>query len=214
MRMDRLRGTITGLRSDSRFSRVIIVGLIALSMVQAIHQMRKEQAVVLVPPGLTATATITSNHASSEYLDAWALALATLMGNVTPDNVDFIKASIGDLLDPGIYNEVMRDMSRQAEALKLDRVAQSFEPRVVAKESSRRFVTGTVIAKGAGGAEDRKERTFEYDLAIEGYRLRIRNIAAYQGQARTTEVEMQMQRKEEQQAAREEARRRTQEGPR
>lgn len=101
------------------------------------------------------------------------MAVAELMGNITPSNVDFVVERLKPLLDPSIYNDTVRGALEQAQSLKEDRISQSFMPRTVEYEAStNKFslkgihiqrvlpTTSTEMKKRAS----EKEMTFEFVL--------------------------------------------------
>jgi conjugal transfer pilus assembly protein TraE len=118
------------------------------------------------------------------------LFVAELIGNVTPENIDFIKASLAPMLAASIYREVLDEIVRQAEEIKRERVSLSFQPAEVMyeKETDKVFVTGRLKTQGPGSKPVETVRTYELTVDINDYRPLIRHIDAYSGQPRTLEV--------------------------
>jgi conjugal transfer pilus assembly protein TraE len=148
-----------------------------------------DRTVVLIAPDDGRSDSIGQRKASRPYMEAWALYVAQTLGNVTPDTVGFIKERIGPLLCPEIYNEAMVMLSDQVATVARDRVAISFEPRGVLFEeaSGKVFVSGQAIDHAIMGAEKRYDRTFEFNLEINDYRVRVCGLTSYEGQPRTEE---------------------------
>lgn len=168
-------------------------------VVLAIMVFNKDTKVVLQPETLGVEAWITRNDASRSYKEAWGLMLAMLSGNVTPDNVQFIKERYKPLLSPLVYNEVIDTLEVQSQNIKEDRITIRFEPKSVSyeSESDKVFVTGFSFVKGPTGDEDREERTYEYILRIKQFAPRIIHVDTYQDKPRTKQVLEQMEKQDE-----------------
>jgi len=76
-------------------------------IILAIMVFNKDSKTILQPETLGVEAWITRNDASQSYKEAWGLMLAMLSGNVTPENVTFIKDRYKPLLSPRVYNEII-----------------------------------------------------------------------------------------------------------
>ena len=140
------------------------------------------------------------------------MAVAELMGNITPSNVDFVVERLKPLLDPYIYNDTVRGALEQAQSLKEDRISQSFMPRTVEYEASTNkvFVKGNSYTTGASnyvnGDEEkgiRKEMTFEFVIDVNHYLPLFKQISVYSGTARTGKVLKRMEQAQKRQQERE-----------
>ena len=176
-------------QAENRLHRIVLLGLIVTNGLSALAALRTERAVVLVPPSLDKEVEITRNTASSELKESWGLYLAELLGNVTPTNADFIGKAITPLLSAELYRSVMDALSEQVNALKIDRVATSFKPRLVTyeQEAGTVFVTGELTTQGPNAKAETKNRTYEFVIAIHNYRPRLDSIDVYADEPRTLE---------------------------
>lgn len=185
-----------GLQSESKFFKKLTVCLILANIVLVIFLFNKETVVVIEPWTLTQTAQLEKSSSSRNYKEAWGLAVAELLGNLTPSNVEFVIDRVKPLLAPSIYNDVVRNANEQALYLKEDRIAQSFMPRTIEYEASTNkvFVKGNSYTTGASGTigKDEKgvrsEMTFEFVIDIGNYLPVFRSIEVYSGQPHTTKV--------------------------
>ena len=170
-------------------NRMLFGSVAALSLVvlmQTFALLGRDRVVVLVPPELSAATEIARDRAGKDYTKAWGLHVATLIGNVTPGNGDFIKDAIYPLLSPEIHGDVTTTIERQLDQLSRDRVSLRFEPRRILQEDDRVFVFGYGVTSAIGGKnERRKERTYEIELEIERHRPVIRSLRTYEGEPRT-----------------------------
>ncbi|MCB5162643.1 type IV conjugative transfer system protein TraE [Marinomonas algarum] len=180
-----------GTQNENKWSRIFIVGLIAAVVVLSLMLTSKKTIVTIQPFTLKNEAWVTEANASQSYKEAWGFALAQLLGNVTPTNVDFIKERLAGLLSPKIYSDVMSAIDVQAQEIRLDRVTIRFEPRFVEyeKDSEKVFVYGTSFTKGLSkDSEISTDRTYEFDIAVSNYIPVVDFIDTYKGRPRTEKV--------------------------
>lgn len=180
------------LKDQTRFGRValVVVSLIALGELALVAM--RPTVVTVVPWTLTREAQITQASASQSYIEAWGLALAELLGNVTPSSANFVADRLKPLLSPDIYSSVMDAVHAGAQRLTEDRISVRFEPRQVKFERStgKVFVSGFSFTR-AGTSMDtevREQRTFEFILKIDHYAPVVTHINSYVGPARTVDV--------------------------
>lgn len=212
MNFDSFKKSFSELKSETSTYKKLCAGLIAANVVLGVFLFNKQTTVVLQPWTLTTTAQLEKSYASREYKEAWGLALAELLGNITPENVDFVVERLKPLLAPDIYNDTVRNAEEQALMLKEDRVTSSFIPRTVEYEPSSKkvFVKGRKLVQGAAtfsddldGKGEKSEVTYEFEIEISNYMPVIRSIEVYSGQARTGKVLRRMEQQAKRKAARE-----------
>ena len=174
-------------QKENQFHRTLLVGLVTTNILSAIAVLGTDKTLILVPPSLQKEAELARSEASGSLKESWGLYLAELMGNVTPANAEFIAATIGPLLAPGIYRSVTEALSEQIHALKVDRIAVSFRPRQVfyEKETDRVFVTGDHISQGPNSHPDIRSRTYEFRILFRDYRPLLDSIDVYADDPRT-----------------------------
>ena len=198
--------TWEGTQAENRWGRLIQGGLLVVVLVLGLLLYTKETIVTVQPFTLTEEATILKDDASRSYKEAWGWALALMLGNVSPANVDFIKDRISPILSPSIYFDVMDALGVQARQVREDRVTMRFEPRFVEYEPStdKVFVYGYSFVRGSNSEEQRVDRTYEYSIQIANYAPLLDGMTTYTGMPRTEEVKLRMERNEELRSGREE----------
>ena len=200
--------TWTWLQTENRWSRIIIAGIVACNMLLAYKVLVKETVVTIHPFTLTEEAWVGQKSASRSYIEAWGFAYALMLGNVTPATAEFIAERIKPFLAPRIYQEVLDLLHVQAQQIKDDRISIRFEPRTVEYEFGRNktFIYGYSYIKGATGQEQRTERTYEFELSINRYAPMIHYLETYSGRPRTKSFNERLDRREEQEKAKEQKR--------
>jgi conjugal transfer pilus assembly protein TraE len=149
-----------------------------------------DRTIVMMAPDGGRHDSVNRDAASRGYVEAWAFYLAQMLGNVTPENVGFIKARISPLLCPDIYGDAMAMLSNQVVTITRDRVALSFEPHGVLVEDAtgKVFVDGQATDHPVMGTEERTERSFEFVIRISDYRVQVCGLQSYEGPPRTLQL--------------------------
>ena len=189
MDLNTFKHHLSYLQQYRQWSRPLIAGLLALSILLASLLWRDTQTVVLQPMTLTEEAWIMKEQASRSYHEAWGLFLAQLMGNVTAGNLAFVRDTLAPLLDPAIYRETLDVLDQQIRLLREDRVILRYEPRSVFYEAAtgKTFVEGKSFMKGTSSKEREGLRTYEYELRISHFLPYLRFMDTYSGSAKTLE---------------------------
>lgn len=180
-----------GMRGENKFMRIALICVVALLFVQQCSISRKEEIIAIVPPTMTDSGWLSQTSASSEYTESWAMYVTMLLGNVNPANADIVKETLGTLLAPDLYRDLMQVMDNQVHQIRQDRISMSFEPdRILrdAEKENRFYVTGRSVSQGVTGDRVRTNRTYEIDISIHNYKPRIDWVTTYTGAPRTAEV--------------------------
>lgn len=194
--------------NDVGSSKRFLVAFLAITIVLVGLLATRKPVVTVVPWTLTSEAQVFSDDASQSYKEAWAMAIAILIGNVQPSNVGFIADRLKPLLAPGIYHETIDAIHANAQQLIEERVSMRFEPRQVIyeKTTGKLFVYGSSFARMGTSLEQeiRSERTYEMKLKIDNYAPMLMYITTYTGTPMTQDAID----REEKKAQREEQRQR------
>ena len=182
--------TWEGTQRENKWGRLLQALLIVVVIVQAVLLFTEDSVVVLAPFTLSEEARVMKSDASRSYKEAWGLAFAELLGNVTPATVTFVEERLAPLLSPEIYQEVIDSIEIQAREIRNDRVSLRFEPRFVEYESDagKVFVCGHSYVRGTSSAARREKRCYEFVIAISRYAPVLEDIDTYTGEPRTAKV--------------------------
>lgn len=183
-------------QAENRLHRYLLIGLLVTNVVTAFAALRTERTVIMIPPNLTEKVEISRQDASAKTFEAWGLFLAQLLGNVTPNTLDFVADSVSPLLSSQIHRETVNAMHDQINALKIDKISTTFTPNQVyyEQDTNKVFVTGQLTTKGPNDKPEAAYRTYEFQIAIVNYNPVVTDLNVYQGEPRTKEyLEMQRQ---------------------
>ncbi len=189
MKFSNYLGTYNGMKTEGRFLRLTCAVLACTTCFLVVTLASRPTIVTITPWTLNEDAQVTRNDASRSYIESWGFALAELLGNVTPANVDFISDRIRPLLSPRIYHATLEGLIANAKQLQEERITMRFEPRRVTyeKTTGKVFVNGYSFVRlgSAFETERREERTYEFGIRIANYAPMIVSIDTYEGTART-----------------------------
>lgn len=183
MRYQKHQSSWLDIQTFNRFLRYCIIFSMLINLLAIIGWLKKDQAVILVPPNLSEKAEIAQNKASEGYKKSWGMYAATLLGNLTPENADFVLKTLEDMVTGDIRTLVTEQIGSELEDLKTEKVSSIFEMSSISyePETDKVFVTGRNILIGAGGKSNPTEQTFEFIIDVKHYSPVITHLASYQG---------------------------------
>lgn len=180
-----------GMRGENKFMRIALTALVILLFAQHCSNSSKDEIITIIPPTLAEKSWVSETQASAEYVESWAMYVSMLLGNVNPANADIAKESIGKLLAPEIYQDIMTVMDDQIHKIRQDRVSMTFEPEKILRDAVQPelfYVTGRSITEGPTGDKTRVNRTYEIKVGMFNYRPRVTWIQTYSGSPRTPDI--------------------------
>ena len=182
--------TWLSLHASNQFLKFVCIFLMALNLLSLIGWLKKDSTVILIPPSLSEKSEIAKNKASESYKKAWAMYTATLIGNVTPENADFVLDSFSGMVTGEIRGLITEQIAQELETLKQEKVSSTFEiVRVTYEpETDKTYVTGRNRLTGAGGKSNPTEQTFEFKIDVEQYSPIIMQMASYKGMPKLASV--------------------------
>ena len=178
--------TWLSLQASNRFLKFVCIFLMTLNLLTLIGWLKKDTTVILIPPDLSEKSEIAKNKASEGYKKAWGMYTATLIGNVTPENADFVLDSFTGMVTGEIQALVIEQVAQELETLKQEKVSSSFDIRRVTyePETDKVFVTGRNRMTGLVGQSTPTEQTFEFKIDVRQYAPIITQMASYAGAPR------------------------------
>lgn len=163
-------------------SNVIMAAGLVYAVV-AINGLRER--VVLVPPNLDKRAEVAWKSADKEYLKSFGLYIAVLVGNMQPKSSAVILDSVSAFMDPSIYSDFRRQLLTLIEdpVFKASGSVISFIPAGIQYEveTSRVFVSGSLITSTSGSQKYQKQVTYEIGVVIREGRPWVAHFLSYEG---------------------------------
>jgi len=183
---DEWRGT----RAENTFLRLLVPLLIVSNIALGIALGTRERETILVPPQISDVMKVSSSKSDINYQKSWGLYIATLIGNITPGNADFVNEQISRFLDATMYHRIKQDLASQIIEIRNNNLTVSFEPNQIMYEddTGRVFVLGKSQTSGTAGKLTKESRVFELKVDIVNGSPLVKDIQSYQGEARTTPV--------------------------
>lgn len=160
--------TWLSLQASNRFLKLVCLSLMGINLLTLIGWLKKDTAVILIPPSLSEKSEIAQNKASEGYKKAWAMYTATLIGNVSPENADFVLDSFSNMVTGEIRSLITEQVAQELDMLKQEKVASRFEiVRVTYEpETDKVFITGRNVLIGAVSKSAPTEQTFEFQIDV------------------------------------------------
>jgi len=144
--------------------------------------------VVLVPPELDERMEIAWNQANEPFHKQWAYYVATLVGNITPHNANYVIEALSKILAPRIYPSVRAKLLSLAKvpAFATGSSLSYFVPARVVYEhaTNKTFVIGEYIsttASATGQFEETKQVTWEFEIQVQAGLPMVTHFATYEG---------------------------------
>jgi conjugal transfer pilus assembly protein TraE len=145
-----------------------------------------KEVIRLVPPYLNEPVSVGWNSASENYYKSFGLYFATLVGNITPSNVDFVTDILSTYLEPEIYTQIRPKLI----ALSQDAIfresggASVFAPGHITyePETSKVFVPGVMtMSSYAKSQPEVKNIIYEIAIHIKDGLPKISYLNSYEG---------------------------------
>lgn len=190
MKLFGFKKTLDGFAQKASRTELALYTAIGIIFVLAIKILFQGEIIILQPPEMSETAKITKKNATQNYYTAWALAIAELVGNASPTNIDFVKDQVRNLATTDLYTTISASIDNEVEKIKRDQVAQRFEARGVSFEpdTDKLFVYGVLIGIGIMDNQVKHDFTYEVKLAIDHYRVKLTAMRGYSGRPLTLDV--------------------------
>ena len=182
--------TWASLRSENVLYRTLVPVLVIANVISMAGWLSKDRVTTLVPPTLSEAVSVSKRNADAGYKKAWGLYVASLLGNVSPGNADFVIESLQLLMSPRVFSNLKQSVADDVEMIKKDGVSVSFEQKQVLfeKETDKVFVIGRTGISNAAGTVTKFDRVFEVRVAIDNGQPQIIELDSYQGKPKTLDV--------------------------
>lgn len=160
--------------------------ILSVALAYAVIQLsNKHDRVVLVPPSMDKKAAIAWDAADKEYKKSFGLYLATLVGNIQPKSSATVLDSVSAFMEARIYNEfreklllIINDPVFKSSGSVISFIPQSIQYE---NETSRVFVTGTIVTSTSGSTKYSKKVIYELGVRIREGRPWVFHFTSYEG---------------------------------
>jgi len=182
--------TWRGLKAENVLYRTLVPVLVIANLISMAGWLQKDRITVLVPPTLNEATSVSKRSADAGYKKAWGLFVASLLGNVSPGNADFVMESLQLLMAPRVFATLKSSVASDVEMIKKDGVSVSFEQKTVLfeRETDKVFVIGRTGISNAAGSVTKFDRVFEMRVTIDNGQPQIVELDSYQGKPKTVDV--------------------------
>jgi conjugal transfer pilus assembly protein TraE len=167
-----------------KYANAALSGALLLMTILAFNQ---RERVVLVPPVVSEQLEIAMSSANADYHKAWALYVATFIGNINPGNSAFVADGLKLSFAPELYTEMRQRILEQSEELRVSGRSLRFFPDEVSyeKASTKTFVAGKQEIIYASGALKEQEVVYELQIKVRDGMPVVAQFDYYAGAPRT-----------------------------
>jgi hypothetical protein len=168
---------------------ILIVAVLVLSSSVA----TRHERIVLVPAYMDERATVEWDSATPTYYKAWAMSVSMLIGNLTPENSEFVIESLSGIFHPKIYQSVkQRLLSLAKEPMFVSGTSISYfttDQIIYEPGTNKVFVIGEYVSTtttASGLLNNTKNVVMEYEFKMESGLPKIVYFTSYPGRAAHT----------------------------
>jgi conjugal transfer pilus assembly protein TraE len=120
-------------RSNSILAIACVVMALTIAMI-SISNTSKHERIVIVPPGLSGPVEVDWGNASAEYIKTFGMFYATLVGTISPKNVNYVADRLSAMTSVNAYSVIRKRLLSLAQ-----------DPQFVNSGSSVNFVSNEVV---------------------------------------------------------------------
>lgn len=202
MDFTKFKTTWAATASENKLLKSVCGGLVIANVMLVGIVYTRGTETILVPPAITEKMTVSQSSLDASGKKQWSAYVASLVGNITPGNIDYTIDQLQGLMDSVVYHKMRQDLAEQVQKVKRDNITLAFEAKqlMYEKETGKVFVIGRSILRATNGVEQKVERVFEIELNVEEGRPLVTHLESYDG-APHTQYWLQNQRAKDAEAA-------------
>jgi conjugal transfer pilus assembly protein TraE len=143
--------------------------------------------VVVTPPDFNEELVVAGNVANEHYKVRWAFASASIAGNLTPRNVDFVLEQLNSMFTPYLRENVLPQIRREAHVLQARGASQTFviEDAIYDPVKDLIWIYGNRAIEVRGASKNEvvvpQRWTYEFRIAPFSGRPAITHFNSYSG---------------------------------
>lgn len=209
MKFDVFNKSFEEMGQSNKLLLAIVLVLAMAVLLQGFMMLTRRETVVLVPPYIDKRMEVAWNKSNRAYYEAFAVQIATMVGNISPQNLDFVVDYLGIVMSSQVYMQVKPQLLAYGEdpGFKRGTVFTYFTPTAVRFEDqvNKFFVSGflnsapmQVSTMPGANRMDSKAITYEMQFNMHNGRPVVIAFQSYEGhKPRTQEWQKNNERRQE-----------------
>lgn len=190
--------SISEIKASTTQNKVIQYGLLGICTVLACALAFKDTKVIATPPNFSKPLVVAGNVANKEYKLRWAVAAASIAGNLSKDNADFVLNQIDSMLSPYLRQQILPALKKEVQILIARDAEQSFviKDAIYDPEKDLVWIWGdrTIKLKSTSNKSNLPHRwTYEFRIEPFSERAAIKHFNSYKGLPKNRDVEYQVE---------------------
>lgn len=186
--------SIAEIKTSTTKNSIIQYSLLAISGVLACALAFKDTEVIATPPNFSEPLVVAGNVANKEYKLRWAVAAASIAGNLSKDNVDFVLNQLDSMLSPYLRQQILPSLKKEVQILIARDAEQSFVIKDAIYDPVKDLIwiwgDRTIKLKATGNRINLPQRwTYEFRIKPFAERAAITHFNSYKGLPKNRDVE-------------------------
>lgn len=178
----------------------VILG--ATVLVQSWGLATKRERVILAPPTIDQVYQIQYDSANTAYYESFAVVIAGIIGQTTPQNVDNTIKTLNQFLSPALQRQMSESLSALVAKLPKSNFTSWFVPRESSyeKQTGKLFISGNLHSSLTGSNVQAKPVVYEFIIKMQSGKPIVTFFDSYEGSKPRTLSLLRKQEKAEAQA--------------
>lgn len=190
----RVLKSVSEIKNAETKDTIIKYSLLAISGVLACALALKDTQVIAIPPNFSQPLEVAGNVANKEYKLRWAVAAASIAGNLSKSNADFVLNQIDSMLSPYLRELILPSLKKEVQILIARDAEQSFVIKDAIYDPVKDLVwiwgDRTIKLKSGGNLSNLPQRwTYEFRVKPFAERAAITHFNSYKGLPKNRDVE-------------------------
>ena len=186
--------SVSEIKTNQTKNTIIQYGLLAIAGVLACALAFKDTEVIATPPNFTQPLVVAGNVANKEYKLRWAVAAASIAGNLSKDNADFVLNQLDSMLSPYLRQQILPSLKKEVQILIARDVEQTFVIKDAIYDPVKDLVwiwgDRTIKLKATANNINLPQRwTYEFRVKPFSERAAITHFNSYKGLPKNRDVE-------------------------
>lgn len=186
--------SINDIKINTTHNKIIQYGLLGIVGLLSASIALKDTEVIATPPNFEKPLVVAGNVANKEYKLRWAFATASIAGNISKQNADFVLNQLDHMLSPYLKQKIMPALKQEVQILIARNAEQNFVIQDAIYDSKKDLVwiwgNRTIKIKGASNTTNLPQRwTYEFRVKPFAERAAITHFNSYKGLPKNRNVE-------------------------
>lgn len=168
---------------SKKTNRITIACLSITSALLAIMAFTSKTEIIVKPAQYEGELRVHGRQANQQYMLGHAMGIASLVGNISERNADFVTTTVLGMMSPFLRGELESGLKNEVQILKVRKASQQFvvEDMMYEPKNNIVWVWGLKTLKVHTGTEHKERWTYEFRIEPQNGSPRITHFDSYSG---------------------------------